>query len=148
MATERTPSFPRRSAPPGPIQVAVVNDCVDTCQLWADILTFVFEDVTVHQQSNGLQFLQFTQQNAVDVLFLDDMMPAMTGVETLEVIRADGHPLFDIPVVMMTTSYRGRYEYLHRGADEVVQMPLQLRDVCHRLEMLLSRPVLLPDKKT
>lgn len=147
MATERVSTLPQRSAPPGPIEVAVVNDCNDTSQLWSDLLTFVFEDVTVHIQANGLQFLQFAQVHPVDMLFLDDIMPILCGRETLEIIRAEGHPLADIPVVMMTTQCLVRHEYLDKGADEVIELPLHLRNTCQRLEMLLSRPMLLPGKR-
>jgi DNA-binding response OmpR family regulator len=51
--------------------------------------------------SNGNDTIDLVRQNAYDLIFLDENMPGLSGIETFRLIRED-RP--DIPVVMVTKS--------------------------------------------
>ena len=51
--------------------------------------------------SNGNDTVDLVRQNSYDLLFLDENMPGLSGIETLRLIR-EVRP--DLPVVMITKS--------------------------------------------
>lgn len=76
--------------------------------LWADdeiqllkpqILFLEQKDYTVKMVTNGFDALDELAENTFDIVFLDESMPGMTGLETLERIKAVNP---NIPVVMIT----------------------------------------------
>jgi len=51
--------------------------------------------------SNGNDTIDLVRQNRYDLIFLDENMPGLSGIETLKLIR---EVRTDIPVVMITKS--------------------------------------------
>ena len=51
--------------------------------------------------NNGQDAIDITDHEALDIVFLDEQMPGLSGLETLQVIK-DKHP--SLPVVMITKS--------------------------------------------
>ena len=51
--------------------------------------------------SNGNDTIDLVRQNSYDIIFLDENMPGLSGIETLRQIREIRN---DIPVVMITKS--------------------------------------------
>ena len=51
--------------------------------------------------SNGNDTIDLVRQNSYDLIFLDEHMPGLSGIETLRLIR---EVRTDIPVVMITKS--------------------------------------------
>ncbi|MEO6939516.1 MAG: bifunctional response regulator/alkaline phosphatase family protein [Candidatus Kapaibacterium sp.] len=56
---------------------------------------------TIQTASNGEDAIALSQEQPFDLVFLDEMMPGMGGLKTLEALKA-GSP--DMPVVMVTKS--------------------------------------------
>ena len=52
----------------------------------------------VHTRANGFDAIDFVKENALDVVLLDETMPGITGLETLQKIKE----VSNIPVVMIT----------------------------------------------
>lgn len=52
------------------------------------------------EASNGMEALRLVDANKPDVILLDLNMPEMSGLDTMEALRAKG---FDIPVIILTT---------------------------------------------
>src|SRR5690242_7106625 len=52
----------------------------------------------VHTRANGFDAIDFVKDNALDVVLLDETMPGITGLETLQKIKE----VSNIPVVMIT----------------------------------------------
>lgn len=59
----------------------------------------------VFTATNGVDALQIAKSHQVDIIFLDEMMPGLGGLETLQLIK-DYNP--NIPVVMVTKSEEER----------------------------------------
>ena len=51
--------------------------------------------------NNGQDAIDITDREALDIVFLDEQMPGLSGLETLQTIK-DRHP--SLPVVMITKS--------------------------------------------
>lgn len=56
---------------------------------------------TVHTANNGHDALELLDQHHFDIVFLDEQMPGMSGIETLEKIK---NRTTNLPVVMITKS--------------------------------------------
>jgi len=52
----------------------------------------------VHTRANGFDAIDFVKENALDIVLLDETMPGITGLETLQKIKE----VSNIPVVMIT----------------------------------------------
>jgi len=66
------------------------------------IKTWLSIKYRVYMASSGKIALNFLQNNAVDLVLLDYMMPQMDGPEVLKNIRAD-ETLKDLPVMFLTS---------------------------------------------
>lgn len=53
----------------------------------------------IHSVSNGFDAIDYVRDNEVDVVLLDESMPGITGLETLQKIKAVNTQL---PIVLIT----------------------------------------------
>ena len=75
--------------------------------------------------TSGLGCIAKLKDNKYDIIFLDDMMPQMSGKETLLKLREN--PNFDIPVIALTANaITGmKEEYLASGFDDYLSKPIE-----------------------
>ena len=76
-----------------------VDDEIDV--LRAHILFLQEKDYDVETATNGLDAVEKVKENFYDIIFLDENMPGMTGLETLNHIKTISP---NVPVVMITKS--------------------------------------------
>ena len=78
--------------------------------LWADdeidmlkphIIFLEHKGYEVETSNNGNEAIEILQTKTFDIVFLDENMPGLSGIETLEKIKLD-YP--NLPVVMITKS--------------------------------------------
>ncbi|PKP93293.1 MAG: hypothetical protein CVT77_05970 [Alphaproteobacteria bacterium HGW-Alphaproteobacteria-16] len=89
---------------------------------------------------NGREALDLISGRGFDLVLLDMMMPAMSGVEVLTEIRA-APSTADMPVIMLTarSDSEAAVTALSAGADDYVAKPFDF-DVLHaRIERTLNR---------
>ncbi len=90
----------QRAAPspaPGAPSILLVDDEALPRRLYADVLRDAGYDV--HEAESGPRALEITRQETIDLVLLDIMMPAMSG---LEVLGRLGELIPDAPVVIVT----------------------------------------------
>ena len=80
-------------------QILWVDDEIDLLQPY--IIYLKGKGYEVITASNGEDALDYFSQQPIDIVFLDENMPGMTGLETLQEIKRL-HP--EVPVVMITKS--------------------------------------------
>jgi CheY-like chemotaxis protein len=80
-----------------PITILWADDEIESLQ--SQILFLESKGYQVKSFASGFEALQFVDDNAVDVVFLDESMPGITGLETLTKLKTS-HP--NIPVVLIT----------------------------------------------
>ncbi len=81
------------------ITILWVDDEIDL--LKPHLLFLDQKGYTVHTANNGHDALELLDQHNFDIIFLDEQMPGMSGIETLEKIK---NRTTNLPVVMITKS--------------------------------------------
>ena len=88
-----------------------VDDEIDLLQPY--IIYLKEKNYEVITASNGEDALDYLEQEVPDIVFLDENMPGMSGLETLQEIKRL-HP--EVPVVMITNpSIRARFCFASRS---------------------------------
>ena len=116
-------------------RVLLVDDDTALTELLSEYLSEA--GLTVHTAPSGNEALQVLESQEVDLAVLDVMMPGMSGLELLPMIRGR----WSIPVVMLT----GRGEDIDRilglemGADDYLAKPANPRELLARIRAVLRR---------
>ena len=118
-----------------PIRIAVVEDDAKIAQLLVDYLELEsYQTVVFH---NGHQAFEYLQNNSVQMLILDWMLPGMDGLSLCQAIRSKS----DIPIMMLTAKIEeiDRLAGLDSGADDYVCKPFSPKEVMARIRAMLRR---------
>lgn len=98
---------------------------------------FLREGYIVDQARDGLETLEYANNNHYDIILLDVMMPHMDGFEVCQTIRETSN----VPIIMITA--RGedydRIMGLDIGADDYIVKPFLLDEVHARVKAILRR---------
>lgn len=101
--------------------------------------TLMYEGFHVITAADGNAALAQVQSQRPDVIVLDWMMPAPTGIEVMQRLRA----LNDKTLVLMLTArdaVENRVEGLESGADDYLVKPFAPAELLARIHALLRRP--------
>ena len=82
-----------------------------------------------------------------DVILMDDMMPKMSGIETLHKLKKNSN--FDIPVIALTANAISgmREKYLSEGFDDYLAKPIEKEELIKVMKVILKDKIVF-DKKT
>jgi len=86
---------------------------------------------------NGLDGIQLAKQVQPDIIFLDVMMPHMSGFQACKIIReTDG--LSEVPILMVTAldDKKSRIEGLESGADDFISKPYDIFEIQAKIKTL------------
>ena len=99
-----------------------------------------FYGYEVHIAFDGIQALKFLENNIVDIILLDVMMPNMDGWQTLKAIRSK-ELTKHLPVIMLTAVNEDQKMIagLKNGADDYIVKPFILPNLLTRIEAVLTR---------
>ena len=96
--------------------------------------------------SDGIEALKVMEQNYVDLIVADLMMPNMDGYELTRSIRQVN---MDLPILMVTA--KDQFDDMQRGfrtgADDYMIKPINVRELVLRVEALLRRAKIQNEKK-
>eukprot|EP01010_Urceolus_cornutus_P004063 NODE_611_length_1493_cov_354.869806_g458_i0.p1 GENE.NODE_611_length_1493_cov_354.869806_g458_i0~~NODE_611_length_1493_cov_354.869806_g458_i0.p1 ORF type:complete len:397 (-),score=82.44 NODE_611_length_1493_cov_354.869806_g458_i0:301-1440(-) len=124
-APARTSSTsPLPTAVEGALQVLTVDDCQLTCRLMDSFVKRCGHDAT--SLTDPLQVFEYLSHNTVDVLFVDNQMPGMTGVELLEQL---GSLLDNVFVVGLSGCGELESAFLAAGAHRFFSKPCTFKTV-------------------
>ncbi len=95
--------------------------------------------VITEEVDNGYEALEKVKNNNYDLILLDDMMPNMSGSETL--IKLKEINGFNIPTVVLTANaIEGMKEkYLNAGFDDYLAKPIQKTELTRVLQKYLDK---------
>lgn len=85
---------------------------------------------------NGKEGADFVEQNHVDLVLLDIMLPEINGYELLEFIKPLGIPVIFISAKGMV---QDKILGLNLGADDYLEKPFQIGELIARVEAVLRR---------
>ena len=115
--------------------------CVDDQPMNLDLLEAFLagENFTILKAENGREALEIIEQDQVDLVLLDVMMPEIDGFEVCRRIKADPQKR-TIPVVMITAyaEKENRIRGIEVGAEDFLSKPLDRVEVLARVNMLLK----------
>ena len=98
-----------------------------------------FKATDITKVESGFECLEITEKESYDLIFLDDMMPKMTGVETLKKLRE--RPDFKTPVIALTANaiVGMKERYLKAGFDDYLAKPLEKEELVKVLEIFYEK---------
>jgi two-component system OmpR family response regulator len=119
-----------------PARVLVVDDEHSIVDAVATALRY--EDFDVLTAGTGRAALTVLQEQPVDLVVLDVMLPDLDGFEVARRARADG---IDVPILFLTarTGLGDKAEGFGLGADDYVTKPFSLAEIIMRVKAILRR---------
>lgn len=98
---------------------------------------FQLEHYSCLTASNGQEALQVLENQSVDVLVTDIVMPQMNGIELTETARAK----YDCDVIMMTGYVKDftPAQAKAKGASDLIHKPLNIQELLKRVQNLLRK---------
>ena len=98
---------------------------------------FEKEDYNVLQAFDGKEGLDLFNNNEVDLIILDLMLPKLPGEEVIKEIRNKS----DLPIIMVSAKVEedNRVEGLRLGADDYVTKPFSPKELVERVKAVLRR---------
>ena len=117
------------------IRVILVDDEIDLISAFSEYMTDRGFDAVVAGGAYAYEIA--AAHNSPDVVVLDLTMPGESGRDLLERIRAKS----DVPIIVMSGSVEllDRILCLEIGADDVIQKPVEPRELFARIQGLIAR---------
>ncbi len=83
-------------------------------------------EINIDTASSGKEAISAAESKKYDIIFLDSMMPEMSGEETMREIRANAAVNADTPIIVLTANaVKGaKEEYLRAGYDDYLSKPV------------------------
>jgi DNA-binding response OmpR family regulator len=118
--------------------IVVVDDSLQTLRVTSAMIANI-EDVVVHPFALASEALTWATHNTVDAFVLADDAASSNDAEVVRSLRAAGR-FAHVPLIV--TSSRGdievRLTVLRAGANDVLEQPVEPRELIARLQSLLS----------
>ena len=100
---------------------------VDDNEMNLEVITGLMSEteIKVSTALSGEECINFLEKNKYDVILLDQMMPGMSGTQTLEKIKAD-HLADDTPIIALTADAiaGARESYMREGFTDYLSKPV------------------------
>jgi len=107
------------------LKVLVVDDDMINRMLLKTLLkknTKVTEIIEAENGSDALNKME--QEQGIDIILLDIIMPIVDGIEFLKIFRADMANAH-IPVIVLSTDDTRKTEVFDNGADDFIRKPVK-----------------------
>lgn len=117
------------------LSIAVVDDDLVIRKMMTAIFSGLNAEVTLFE--NGEEFLNKVQNNAYDVIFLDMIMPGMSGIDVL--IEAKKNGITTPFVILSSVTQRDTViKALEKGAKRYILKPIKKETVLRKMEEVLG----------
>lgn len=117
------------------IKILLVEDDIEINKLLTDFLQEKGYEVIC--QYDGLHVIKCLQENEIDLIILDIMLPFRSG----DIVLADIRKYSMIPVIVISAkeTTQNKIDLLRLGADDYITKPFDLEEVLARIESNLRR---------
>lgn len=118
--------------------IAIVDDEEDIVELISHNL--LKEKYKVKKFYDGEKFLNFIENNKIDLLILDLMLPGVDGLDICKWIRND-EKTKSLPIIMLTAKDTeiDKVVGLEIGADDYITKPFSIRELMARIKSIFRR---------
>lgn len=99
--------------------------------------------LVVRTAANGIETLRLLASERFDLVILDIVLPGVDGVEIMRRLRAPGHPLRDVPVLVQTGRATREDVDIFRqaGCTDCIFKPYKPEDIMGKVVELLGSRV-------
>jgi len=97
------------------------------------------ENYQVSDASNAHQALKLLEQNDIDLILLDWMMPGVSGIDFAGRIRREGNHQVGIIMVTAKDDEKDLIRGLDVGADDYIRKPFSTKELISRMNAVLRR---------
>lgn len=124
--------------------ILIVEDDSDMRELFSTVLS----DNGYHcfSATNGVEALSIIDDNYVDLIISDIMMPDMDGYELTKALR---EAKYETPILIVTA--KDQFEYMRKGfsvgCDDYMIKPINVKELVLRVKALLRRAKISAEKK-
>lgn len=125
-------------------KILVAEDDAELQQLFCRVLTR--NGFTAIGAADGVEALQTIEQEYIDLVVSDIMMPRMDGYALVRALRDAGNP---IPVLMITAkdSFQDMQFGFLAGADDYMVKPINVNELVLRVHALLRRARIVAERR-
>lgn len=122
--------------------ILLIEDNKDIREMTADLLEM--EGYKVSTAKNGIEGISIANENKLDLILCDIMMPELDGYETLKVLNKNPYTN-NIPFIFLTAkSEKNDFRKgMNLGADDYISKPFELDDIIKAIETRLQKNKLL-----
>ncbi|CED94076.1 response regulator transcription factor [Romboutsia ilealis] len=126
------------------INILLVEDDQKLNKLFYTVLSK--QGFNVHIANNGIEAFNILENNHIDLIISDIMMPKMDGYEFTENVRKINE---DIPILMITAKddFNSKQKSFLIGIDDYMVKPIDVNEMILRVHALLRRSKIVHDKK-
>lgn len=126
------------------ISILLVEDDQKLNKLFYTVLSK--QGFNVHMANNGIEAFDILENNHIDLIISDIMMPKMDGYEFTEIVRKTNE---DIPILMITAKddFNSKQKSFLIGIDDYMVKPIDVNEMILRVHALLRRSKIAHDKK-
>lgn len=126
------------------INILLVEDDEKLNKLFSTILTK--QGFNIYRSFNGIEAFDVLENNHIDLIISDIMMPNMDGYEFTESIRKVDE---EIPILMITAKedFNSKQRGFLIGVDDYMVKPIDVNEMILRINALLRRSKIVHDKK-
>lgn len=121
---------------------------VEDEKILAEAVIFLLKNqkINVDWASDGEKALELALKNEYDIIILDIMLPKLSGLEILKIIRERN---VKTPIIMLSAlnEVEDKIRGLDYGADDYLAKPFKTSELIARLKALSRRPPLMDTKK-
>lgn len=117
--------------------ILIIDDDKDICELIQAYLEK--QDFTVISRNDGAEILEVINQNGIDLVVLDVMLPGEDGLSLCQKIRHAS----DVMIIMLSAMGEDtdRIVGLEMGADDYLAKPFNPRELLARIKSLVRRTI-------
>ncbi len=126
------------------INILVVDDDMNTRRLFEAVLSAA--GYTVHTAKGAGDALGITEDQHIDLVVTDVMMPAMDGYEFTEILRRSDA---NLPILMVSAKQlpEDKYKGFIVGVDDYITKPVDEKEMLLRIKALLRRAKIATDRQ-
>lgn len=124
------------------LKIMIVDDNIHLRKMLSAILQ-AFGATAIYEMPNGLQAWKKLSSINPDIVFLDWMMPEMTGIEFVKLVRtSDQSPNPFLPIIMLTgyTQLEHVQKARDSGITEFLAKPISAKGVLARITSVIESP--------
>lgn len=119
-----------------PQHVLLIEDEANIAEALSFLLTR--DGFRVSQAGEGRAALELMRQDRPDLVILDHMLPGLSGLEILAILRADPETQ-NLPVMMLTARGRDRAMAEEAGANRFLTKPFSNAEIIAEVRAMLGR---------